>query len=225
MHVLYDCMIKECLRHEVLRGTSHLPGLKLPQTLPRNLTWHAYAIMDFPMTERFVARWLVVSYGRWEFLQCLKHSPTNLCSTWILNILTSFASFYRRKEYKPWKIVIICLTDAFVSLIRTAAECRRLIGHSGPVFSTSFNNDNSFLLSSSADRTGVCYFYFQSCKCSFELWHRAHLLQEGLVFIIFGSNISFFLLVRLWSLYTFSSLVCYKGHNYPVWDVQFWWVV
>ncbi|KAM7436900.1 Transcription initiation factorTFIID subunit 5 [Porites harrisoni] len=36
---------------------------------------------------------------------------------------------------------------------RTAAECRRLIGHSGPVFSTSFNNDNSFLLSSSADRT------------------------------------------------------------------------
>lgn len=29
-------------------------------------------------------------------------------------------------------------------------------------------------------------------------------------------------LVRLWSLYTFSSLVCFKGHNYPVWDVQFW---
>ncbi|KAJ7373053.1 Transcription initiation factor TFIID subunit 5 [Desmophyllum pertusum] len=36
---------------------------------------------------------------------------------------------------------------------RTAVECRRLIGHSGPVFSTSFNNDNSFLLSSSADKT------------------------------------------------------------------------
>lgn len=36
---------------------------------------------------------------------------------------------------------------------RTAVESRRLIGHSGPVFSTSFNTDNSFLLSSSADRT------------------------------------------------------------------------
>ena len=50
---------------------SHLPGLKLPQTLPRNLTWHAYAMMDFPMTERFVARWLVESYGVDEFLPML----------------------------------------------------------------------------------------------------------------------------------------------------------
>ena len=30
--------------------------------------------------------------------------------------------------------------------------------------------------------------------------------------------------VRVWSLYTFTNLVCYKGHNYPVWDVQFGWV-
>nr|XP_058949233.1 transcription initiation factor TFIID subunit 5-like isoform X1 [Pocillopora verrucosa]XP_058949240.1 transcription initiation factor TFIID subunit 5-like isoform X2 [Pocillopora verrucosa] len=36
---------------------------------------------------------------------------------------------------------------------RTAVESRKLIGHSGPVFSTSFNNDNSFLVSASADRT------------------------------------------------------------------------
>ena len=41
-----------------------------------------------------------------------------------------------------------------VDFFRTAVEYRKLIGHSGPVFSTSFNNDNSFLLSSSADRTG-----------------------------------------------------------------------
>ena len=140
------------------------------------------------LTPLWIFQWLSdLSRADWlramvdeNFYKCLKHSPANLCSTWILNILTSFAGFYRRKEYKPWKIVIICLTDAFVSLIRTAAECRRLIGHSGPIFSTSFNNDNSFLLSSSADRTGVCYFYFQSCKCSFELWHRVHLLQEVL---------------------------------------------
>ncbi|XP_022809878.1 transcription initiation factor TFIID subunit 5-like [Stylophora pistillata] len=41
---------------------------------------------------------------------------------------------------------------------RTAVESRKLIGHSGPVFSTSFNNDNSFLVSSSADRTGTFSF-------------------------------------------------------------------
>lgn len=45
---------------------------------------------------------------------------------------------------------------------RTAVEYRKLIGHSGPVFSTSFNNDNSFLLSSSADRTGTYYLSFLS---------------------------------------------------------------
>lgn len=27
--------------------------------------------------------------------------------------------------------------------------------------------------------------------------------------------------IRLWSLMTWSNLVCYKGHNYPVWDVKF----
>ncbi|XP_067687895.1 transcription initiation factor TFIID subunit 5-like [Haliotis asinina] len=27
--------------------------------------------------------------------------------------------------------------------------------------------------------------------------------------------------IRLWSLQTWTNLVCYKGHNYPVWDVKF----
>ena len=30
--------------------------------------------------------------------------------------------------------------------------------------------------------------------------------------------------VRLWSLQTFTALVCFKGHNYPVWSVEFRWV-
>ena len=29
------------------------------------------------------------------------------------------------------------------------------------------------------------------------------------------------LIVRLWSLQTFTALVCFKGHNYPVWGVEF----
>ena len=30
--------------------------------------------------------------------------------------------------------------------------------------------------------------------------------------------------VRLWSLQTFTAVVCFKGHNYPVWSVEFRWV-
>lgn len=29
------------------------------------------------------------------------------------------------------------------------------------------------------------------------------------------------MLARLWSTQTYSNLVCYKGHNFPVWDVDF----
>lgn len=32
---------------------------------------------------------------------------------------------------------------------------------------------------------------------------------------------SFFLSARLWDLHTYSNLVAYKGHNSPVWDVDF----
>ncbi|KAL6213005.1 hypothetical protein ACLB2K_018220 [Fragaria x ananassa] len=52
-------------------------------------------------------------------------------------------------------------------------------GHSGPVYSATFNPLGDFILSSSADST-----------------------------------------IRLWSTDLNANLVCYKGHNYPVWDVQ-----
>ena len=84
---------------------------------------------------------------------------------------------------------LICVYPTFFNgnffmvhfIYRTATECRRLVGHSGPVFAVSINHDNMYLLSSSEDKT-----------------------------------------IRLWSLFTFTTLVCYKGHNFPVWDVQFW---
>ena len=62
----------------------------------------------------------------------------------------------------------------------SARDVQELIGHTGPVFSTSFSPDSSLLLSSSEDGT-----------------------------------------VRLWSLHTFSQLVCYRGHVFPVWSVEF----
>ena len=59
-------------------------------------------------------------------------------------------------------------------------DVQLLIGHTGPVFCTSFSPDSSLLISASED----------------------------------GS-------VRLWSLHTFSQLVCYRGHVFPIWSVEF----
>ncbi|XP_055946125.1 transcription initiation factor TFIID subunit 5-like [Argiope bruennichi] len=63
---------------------------------------------------------------------------------------------------------------------KNATDMRTLIGHSGPVYSTSFSPDKNLLLSCSEDST-----------------------------------------VRLWSLQTWTNVVCYKGHCFPVWDVKF----
>ena len=41
-----------------------------------------------------------------------------------------------------------------MSLHSSAADMRTLVGHSGPVYSTSFNPDNTLLLSGSEDGTG-----------------------------------------------------------------------
>ncbi|XP_068688427.1 transcription initiation factor TFIID subunit 5-like isoform X2 [Montipora foliosa] len=59
----------------------------------------------------------------------------------------------KRIRLGPDTLPSICFYSVLNAHTRTAVESRRLIGHSGPVFSTSFNTDNSFLLSSSADRT------------------------------------------------------------------------
>jgi transcription initiation factor TFIID subunit 5 len=69
-------------------------------------------------------------------------------------------------------------------------------GHSGPIYGLSISPENKFLLSSSEDSTG----------------ERKGALRHYLLTT---------LQVRLWSLETKSNLVCYKGHNYPVWDVDF----
>ena len=41
------------------------------------------------------------------------------------------------------------------SILRSAAEQKVLLGHSGPVYGLSFNEGNSFLVSSSEDGTGM----------------------------------------------------------------------
>lgn len=63
---------------------------------------------------------------------------------------------------------------------KNATDLKVLMGHSGPVYSTSISPDRNLLLSCSEDST-----------------------------------------VRLWSLHTWTNVVCYKGHCFPVWDVKF----
>lgn len=73
-----------------------------------------------------------------------------------------------------------------------------MIGHAGPVYGVSFSHDNQYLISCSEDQTGI----------------YALLTTNKTTILIHA-------LVRLWSLDTFTNLVCYKSHNYPIWDVDF----
>lgn len=72
--------------------------------------------------------------------------------------------------------------------------CKKLVGHSGPVYDLSFSPDDKYLISASQDGTGMTF-----------------LLQSLFIHVI----------ARLWSTDTFTNLVAYKGHNYPIWSTDF----
>lgn len=85
-------------------------------------------------------------------------------------------------------------------------------GHSGPVYSATFSPFGEFLLSSSSDSTSKTFILG---------WTTYYLLVYQVLFILHILNIALCLAsVRLWSTKLNTNLVCYKGHNYPVWDVQ-----
>ncbi len=80
----------------------------------------------------------------------------------------------------------------------SGSDVRQLIGHNGPVFSTSFNPDNSFLISGSEDGTGklLQYLRFQmrcssivNCKVSYI--HNRKKLQFAIVNAINACTVSF----------------------------------
>lgn len=73
---------------------------------------------------------------------------------------------------------------------------RRLIGHSGPVFAVSFSPSTANFASAASSLSGIST-------------ASHHLLSSSADKTI-----------RLWSLDTFSTLVIYKGHDHPVWDVH-----
>ncbi|KAK6147983.1 hypothetical protein DH2020_018895 [Rehmannia glutinosa] len=80
-------------------------------------------------------------------------------------------------------------------------------GHAGPVHSATFSPFGDFLLSSSSDSTSNLPF---NITLSIILSHFLNLISKDWLLIA----------VRLWSTKLNANLVCYKGHNYPVWDVQ-----
>lgn len=82
-------------------------------------------------------------------------------------------------------------------------------GHAGPVYSATFSPFGDFLLSSSSDSTSIIFSLF-SCS-NLNLYYLWLCCLNGLVWST---------TVRLWSTKLNANLVCYKGHNYPVWDVQ-----
>ena len=57
---------------------------------------------------------------------------------------------------------LYCIEDVMERILddKTSTESKTLIGHSGPVYGASFNYDNSLLLTSSEDKTGVLFSLF-----------------------------------------------------------------
>ncbi len=88
-----------------------------------------------------------------------------------------------------------------------------MYGHSGPVYGASFSPDNQFLLTCSEDKTGISI-----CIpiCFSSLLFKLSIFPSGLMISFSSSS-----LARLWNMETRSNVVSYKGHNYPVWDVEF----
>lgn len=82
-------------------------------------------------------------------------------------------------------------------------------GHAGPVYSATFSPLGDFVLSSSSDSTS------EVLVSSSVVSSSVRTLKLVLI-----RCYNFCVVVRLWSTKLNANLVSYKGHNYPVWDVQ-----
>jgi len=79
--------------------------------------------------------------------------------------------------------------------IPALSASRRLIGHSGPVYAVSFSPSTANSATPTAASHGISTASRHLLSCSADKT------------------------IRLWSLDTFSTLVIYKAHDHPVWDV------
>lgn len=79
--------------------------------------------------------------------------------------------------------------------IPALSASRRLIGHSGPVYAVSFSPSTANTATSQSASHGISTASRHLLSCSADKT------------------------IRLWSLETFSTLVIYKAHDHPVWDV------
>ena len=158
-----------------------------------------------------------------SFYKCLKHSPATPCSTWILNIFTSFLWSLRVQTIENCCLFVkltflFCPSERLQSVdvwsVIQDPYFQRVLTTIIPFF---------FHLQLTEQVFAISIFYLSSVSSNYDTGRIYRKKAEWPLCLVV--TFLFFLLVRLWSLYTFSSLVCYKGHNYPVWDVQFWWVI
>ena len=87
---------------------------------------------------------------------------------------------------------------------RVKFDQKNLYGHQGPVYSVHFSPDKTLLISCSEDGTSKSF--EQKCCLRFFISIQLFIAQ---------------ILVRLWSLQTWTNICSYKGHCFPVWDVKF----
>ena len=65
--------------------------------------------------------------------------------------------FATLQEEMTYAYNIFVLDDVLERMMdnRTAEDCKLLLGHTGPVYGTSFSHDRNYLTSSSEDGTGI----------------------------------------------------------------------
>ena len=127
--------------------------------------------------------------------QCFLNKLSNIMFTYL------YFCFYGMIFVTVKYINYTRLKGCLLIVIPISAHCI-LRGHTGPVYSTCFTDGGCFLLSASEDTTG-------------------ELLK--ILFNVFAMICTLYLIVRLWSIRDMECLVCYRGHNYPVWGVSSRW--
>lgn len=76
------------------------------------------------------------------------------------DVMVYQADMLKSLSLKPSSLM--CIADDVLERMmddRSASDCRSLLGHSGPVYATSFSSDRYFLLSASEDGSSKCWYF------------------------------------------------------------------
>lgn len=87
--------------------------------------------------------------------------------------------------------IFVHVDDVLVRMMddKSAVDCRNLLGHGGPVYSTTISNDRNYLLSCSEDATSECYSVYCNCKKKVNLvytFYLSHYRRDLLRLTVYG---------------------------------------